>query len=278
MNKKQKIAFLGGGNMSNALINGLIDYGYQPHDIHIIDVVPDIVDKWHSKGFSTSIKPDEKLLNFDVWVLSVKPQFLHEALQQCLPYLKKDTLVISIAAGISAESISTWLTTDASPHKKLVRCMPNTPALVSAGITGVLALEDATDQDKAITNDILQAVGQVVWVDSDDEINAVTAISGSGPAYVFLFINSMVNAGLELGLSESQAKQLAIATVSGATKLAKLSDESLITLKEKVTSKGGTTAAALSILEDNKALETLVKSAANSAYQRAIELSEELQK
>lgn len=275
MNNKHRIAFLGGGNMANALINGLIGSGHQTKDIHIIDVSPKIIDYWQSKGFSTSLSANESLLDADVWVLSVKPQFLQQALEKCLPYLRKETLIISIAAGITAQSISNWLSIDGISHTKLVRCMPNTPALVSAGITGVMALQGINQSDKDITNDILQAVGDVVWVRSDDDINAITAISGSGPAYVFLFINSLLKAGLKLGLNQAQAKKLAISTVYGATKLADLSDEDLVTLKENVTSKGGTTAAALAILEHDNALESLIEHATKSAYDRAVELSKD---
>ena len=275
MNNKHRIAFLGGGNMANALINGLTSSGYQTKDIHIIDVASNIIDEWQSKGFSTALSADDNLLNADIWVLSVKPQFLQQALEKCIPFLKKETLIISIAAGITAQSISEWLSTNGQAHTKLVRCMPNTPALVSAGITGVMALSGINDDDKSITTEILQAVGEVVWVDSDDDINAITAISGSGPAYVFLFMNSLLKAGLKLGLNQDQAKRLAISTVYGSSKLADMSDQDLVSLKENVTSKGGTTAAALNVLEHENALETLVQQATQAAYDRAVELSKD---
>jgi pyrroline-5-carboxylate reductase len=160
------------------------------------------------------------------------------------------------------------------PWSKLVRCMPNTPALVGAGVTGMLALAGATPADRALAETMLRAVGQVVWVDDDAAIDAVTALSGSGPAYVFLFIESLIAGGIEVGLTPAQARELALGTLAGATKLAAQSAESPAVLRERVTSKGGTTAAALKVFED-AGFRALVANAMAAAARRSRELAQE---
>jgi pyrroline-5-carboxylate reductase len=153
--------------------------------------------------------------------------------------------------------------------------MPNTPALIGAGATGVLALDGASEDDKTVVQQLLRAVGEVVWVDSDAQLDAVTALSGSGPAYVFLFLEALIQGGIDMGLTGDQARKLALATLTGATELAALSHESLATLRERVTSKGGTTAAALAVLQSRQFPAT-VQEAMQAARARAAELSVEL--
>jgi pyrroline-5-carboxylate reductase len=191
--------------------------------------------------------------------------------------LQDDTLVISIAAGIPSTAIAQWLGTPQRPWTRLVRCMPNTPALIGAGASALMAMEGVSEDDKLIAQQLLRAVGQAVWVDSDHEIDIVTSLSGSGPAYVFLFLEALIQGGVGQGLSEDQARTLALATVTGATQLAALSHESLAVLRERVTSKGGTTAAALNVLQSRQ-FSDAVQAAMQAAADRAAELSIEFSK
>src|SRR5699024_164141 len=140
----------------------------------------------------------------NVWILSVKPQYLKEAVQACKPFLQDNTLVVSVAAGIASTTLSQWLGSASQPWTRLVRCMPNTPALIGAGASGLLALDGVTSHDRKISEQLLRSVGQVVWVDTDDQIDAVTALSGSGPAYVFLFLQALIDGAVKLGLSPDQ--------------------------------------------------------------------------
>lgn len=274
MNTELNIAFIGGGNMATALASGLIGKQCGAHNIHIVDVQPDVLDRWKPKGVSVAGKPDEALASKNVWILSVKPQYLKQAVHDCKPFLQADTLVISVAAGISSAALSHWLGSPENPWTRLVRCMPNTPALIGAGASGLMALDGVGERDRKIADQLLKSVGQTVWVDNDDEIDAVTALSGSGPAYVFLFLQSLIESGVRLGLTPEQARTLALATVDGATQLAGLSPEDLGTLRQRVTSEGGTTAAALAVLEHEGFAPTL-QNAMQAAYSRAAELADE---
>lgn len=269
------IAFIGGGNMASALAAGLIGKHCQAADVHIVDIDPETLKGWQEQGCTVATHPDAKLSACRVWVLAVKPQFLQEAVVRCQPFLAADTLVISVAAGIPAVSLSQWLGTGQTPWTRLVRCMPNTPALVGAGATGMMALHGVTSKDRELAGQLLGSVGQVVWVDNDQALDAVTALSGSGPAYVFLFLEALIQGGVELGLSFEQAHQLALATVGGATQLAQQAPEDLSTLRERVTSRGGTTAAALASFQEHGFSDTVLQ-AMKAAYQRASELSQEL--
>ncbi|SUV84695.1 pyrroline-5-carboxylate reductase [Bordetella pertussis] len=182
-----------------------------------------------------------------MWVYAVKPQHMREAVAGTRPWLRPDTLIVSVAAGIRADTLAGWLGEPGQPWQRLVRCMPNTPALVGAGMTGLAALPGVTPQDRELAGQLLTSVGEVVWVDGDAGLDAVTALSGSGPAYVFLFIEALIAGGRAVGLTDEQARQLALGTLAGATRLAAQSDEPPAVLRERVTSKGGTTAAALDV-------------------------------
>lgn len=274
MTKELTIAFIGGGNMASALAAGLIGKRCGAHDVHVIDINASVLERWAGQGTTVSQTPDDTLARRRLWILAVKPQFLKEAVMLCRPFLQEDTLVVSIAAGISAETLSAWLGRDGTPFTRLVRCMPNTPALIGSGATGLLALPGVSEDDKAVVQQCMRAVGEVVWVDTDAQIDTVTALSGSGPAYVFLFIEALIQGGIKQGLDEDQARTLALATVTGATQLAALSHESLQTLRERVTSKGGTTAAALDVLQSRN-FPDIVQQAMLAAYARAAELSNE---
>lgn len=272
MANELSLAFIGGGNMAGALASGLIGKRCGAHDVHIVDPDASARERWTRQGVSVADAPGSVLSGRKVWVFAVKPQVLKDVVMLCRPYLQPDTLVISIAAGISAHTLAGWLGQDDLPFTRLVRCMPNTPALIGCGASGLMALDGVTEQDRTIAQQMLGAVGEVVWVDTDAQIDAVTALSGSGPAYVFLFTESLIRGGIEQGLTPEQARKLAFATVRGATELGALSHESLATLRERVTSKGGTTAAALEVFE-NGGFADLVGKAMRAAGDRAAELS-----
>lgn len=273
MQNNVKICFIGGGNMAQALIGGLADKLTAAKNIHVVDVNTEALEKCEQQfGVTTSLSADAVIATADVWVLAVKPQQMHEVVTSLLPHFKNQ-LVISIAAGIRAEDLSRWL----RGHKSIVRTMPNTPALIGKGITGLVALSGVTAEQKHIANAIMQAVGKTVWIEQEEQINAVTAVSGSGPAYVFYFLEAMQAAAVELGLSAEQGKQLALATFAGATELAAQSDQTLAQLRENVTSKGGTTYAALTSMQNNKVAQSIIE-ALHAASQRGEELGVEFGK
>ena len=268
-----KIAFIGGGNMAQALIGGLAGKLTDAANIHVIDVVPETLTQLTERfGVTTATGLSDALAMSDVIVLAVKPQQLRDVASSLRPYLKSQ-LVLSIAAGIRAADLSRWL----GGYQAIVRTMPNTPALVGKGVTGAVAMAGVSDTQRQIADAMLRAVGETVWIADEAQIDAVTAISGSGPAYVFYFIEAMQQAALELGLTEQQGRQLAQATFAGAAELAVRSDEPVSLLRERVTSKGGTTYAALSSMEASGVKAALVK-ALHAAATRGKELGEEFGK
>ncbi len=273
MQNDLKIAFVGGGNMAQALIGGLAGKLTAAGNIHVIDVVPEALTAVAQRfGVTTAPAPNDALAAADVIVFSVKPQQMREVVAAVRPYLKSQ-LVLSIAAGIRAADLSRWL----GGHQAIVRTMPNTPALVSKGITGAVAMPGVSAQQKDIADAILRAVGETVWIPDEAQIDAVTALSGSGPAYVFYFIEAMQQAAVELGLTEAQGRQLAQATFAGAAELAARSDEPVSLLRERVTSKGGTTYAALTSMDASGMKAAFVK-ALHAAAARGKELGEEFGK
>ncbi len=273
MQNELKIAFVGGGNMAQALIGGLADKLTAAANIHVIDVVPEALSGLAQRfGVTTASAPTAVLADADVIVLAVKPQQLREVVAAVRPYLKSQ-LVLSIAAGIRAADLSRWL----GGHQAIVRTMPNTPALVGRGITGAVAMAGVSVQQKDIADAILRAVGETVWIPDEAQIDAVTALSGSGPAYVFYFIEAMQQAAVELGLTEAQGRLLAQATFAGAAELAARSDEPVALLRERVTSKGGTTYAALTSMDASGMKAAFVK-ALHAAAARGKELGEEFGK
>ena len=268
------VAMIGGGNMANALVSGLLNRHCPKANLHVVEVHEPLRHQWSERGISVSAHADEKLSAHQVWIFAVKPQQMRDVMLQTRRWLKPDTLVISIAAGISIASLATWLNDDGKPWQRLVRCMPNTPALVGAGVTGMAAPAALLQQDRDTASALLSTVGEVVWVADDQAIDAVTALSGSGPAYVFLFIEALIAGATKLGLSPEQSRSLALATLAGATKLAADSTEPIAVLRERVTSKGGTTAAALDLFKD-RGLTEMVEQAMQAASIRAAELSQE---
>ncbi|MFA5520273.1 MAG: pyrroline-5-carboxylate reductase [Castellaniella sp.] len=274
MTRTLKIAFIGGGNMATALASGLIGTHCAADDIHVVDVDAGSLAAWQARGASTAPAADERLAAHPIWVFCVKPQVLREVVKACRPFLQADTLVISVAAGIAASTLAGWLGEPQRPWQRLVRCMPNTPALIGAGAAGLMALDGVNARDKVNAQTLLEAVGQAIWVESDAQIDAVTALSGSGPAYVFLFLQALIEGGTALGLSTDQSRRLALATVDGATRLAAASSDELAVLRARVTSRGGTTAAALQVMGD-AGFETIVHAAMVAARDRAVALSQE---
>ena len=268
-----KIAFLGGGNMAGALIGGLLAKGYERSAISVIEVSPAARERLAAQhGVRASTAPDAATLEADTLVLAVKPQDMKAALAS-LAGSVHGKLVISIAAGVRLAALSRWL----DGHRKLVRCMPNTPALVGAGITGLYASPETTARERQNAEQILGAVGEVVWVEDERLLDPVTAVSGSGPAYVFWFIEQLAAAGEGLGLPREAALKLALHTVLGAAKLAAASDHPPATLRRNVTSKGGTTEAALKVFDEERLAERLAR-ALQAASRRGEELGDELGK
>ena len=271
-----KIAFIGGGNMATALIAGLVKEGAAGTQVHVVDPNPDALARLAAQyGATTAGSIDAAVAAVDVIVLAVKPQQMREvagALAPHLaPHLGHGPLVLSIAAGIRGADLSRWL----GGYGAIVRAMPNTPALIGMGITGLVALGGVSAEQRAAADSVLRAVGQTVWLDDETLIDPVTAVSGSGPAYVFYFLEAMQAAAAEMGLSAEQGKQLALATFAGATELAAQSDESLAVLRQRVTSKGGTTHAAITSMESSGVKESIV-AAMQAASARGRELGDEL--
>ncbi|MEO6984666.1 MAG: pyrroline-5-carboxylate reductase [Paralcaligenes sp.] len=272
MNQELTLSLIGGGNMATALAAGLIGKRCAAHDVHVIDPNEAVRARWHEQGTTVAATPDAQLSDRRVWIFAVKPQHMKATVLACRSFLRPDTLVISIAAGITSGTIAAWLGTPDKPWTCLVRCMPNTPALIGAGITALMAVHGVSESDKSVAQQLMKAVGEVVWVEDDAALDAVTALSGSGPAYVFLFIEALMQGGRELGLNHEQSRQLTLATLNGATQLAALSPDSPATLRERVTSKGGTTAAALAVFEE-KQFAAIVRQAMQAASNRAAELA-----
>ena len=239
-----KILFLGGGNMANALIGGMVKQGFAATDIHVIDPGNDARRRLaENYGVSCHAAADDAPAAPDVLVLAVKPQQMREAVAPLVGRLG-DALVVSIAAGLSMAALARWL----GDHRRIVRCMPNTPALLGAGITGLCAQSEVDAAGRALADRLLRAVGNTIWIDDEAQMDGITALSGSGPAYVFLFIEALQQAADELGFNAEQGRLLAIETVRGAAALAAASNDPASLLRERVTSKGGTTEAALQVM------------------------------
>jgi pyrroline-5-carboxylate reductase len=269
-----KIAFIGGGNMAAALIGGLIKRGVAAADLCAIDPNEDARKRNQQQfGIATGAAADAALASFDAIVLAVKPQVVKDVAAALSPHLSARQLVISIVAGIRAADLSRWL----NGHARIVRTMPNTPALIGMGVAGLVALGGVDDAGRALASQVLGAVGQTVWFDDESKIDAVTAISGSGPAYVFYFIEALQEAARQLGMDDAQGRALAVATFTGAAQLAAQSDEPPSVLRERVTSKGGTTAAALASFDAQHVKEAIVRGAL-AADARAKEMGEEFGK
>jgi len=266
------IAFVGGGNMASAIIGGLLEQGTPASAFEVIEPFEEARTKLaHTFGIAAQPAAGPGISRCAVVVWAVKPQTFAEATRPVRPFAG-DALHLSVAAGIPSDSIARWLGSE-----RVVRAMPNTPALVGQGMTGLFARAGVDGAGRALVGQLLAPTGELLWVDAEPALDAVTAMSGSGPAYVFYFIEAMTEAGVEMGLSPDQAQRLAIGTFTGASALAQSAHEPPSVLRERVTSKGGTTYAALSSLE-NADVKAKFKVAIRAAQARAAELGEEFGK
>lgn len=266
----KKIGFIGAGNMARSLIGGLISSGIKNSHLFAADPNEDIRNTL-AHDFSIQAFADNQTLvdKCDVIVFSVKPQALKEVAASLK--VKKSALYLTIAAGIPSASLDSWL----GSNNAIVRAMPNTPALVLSGASGLYANSHVSEEQKSIAESILRAVGLTIWVEDEKQLNAVTALSGSGPAYFFMVMEAMEKAGEELGLPADTARLLAIQTGFGATKLALEMDDAPEVLRKKVTSPGGTTEQAIKSLEE-QGLVKMFSIAMKAAHDRAEQLAEEL--
>ena len=263
------IAFIGGGNMASAIIGGLLKQGLAASQIQIVEPWAEQRSKLKADfGITAQAAPDADLGSAGLVVWAVKPQTFREAAQQAGPHTRQ-ALHLSVAAGIRSDSMAVWLDT-----QRIVRAMPNTPALVGQGMTALFARPAVSAADRLAIERVIEPTGELLWLDQEAQLDAVTALSGSGPAYVFYFIEAMVQAGVDMGLSREQAHTLAVATFVGASELARASDEPPEILRARVTSKGGTTYAALSSMEQDDVKKHFMR-AMHAARQRAAELGDE---
>ena len=263
-----RIAFIGGGNMASAIIGGLIRQGLPATQVMVVEpfeATRALLNSQH--GVQAHPAPGPFLADADLIVWAVKPQSFREAAAPVAPFAGR-ALQLSVMAGIRAADIAA-----ASGSARIVRCMPNTPALVGRGMTGLFDAAGAA-ADRQLAETVIRTTGDVLWVEREEQLDAVTALSGSGPAYVFYFLEAMQQAGVELGLTPEQARALAVGTFAGGAHLAAQSAEPLATLRERVTSKGGTTHAALTALEQAGVKAAFVK-AMHAACVRAAELGDE---
>lgn len=270
-----KISFIGGGNMASALIAGLVGKLAAGPDIHVVDPSEEALERLNGRyGVGTASAIGPGVASSEVVVLAVKPQQMREVAAALRPQLAHSKpLVLSIAAGIRAADLSRWL----GGYGAIVRSMPNTPALIGMGITGMVAMAGVSEEQKQAADSIMRAVGKTAWLDDESLIDPVTAVSGSGPAYVFYFLEAMQQAAQELGLSPEQGKELALATFTGAAQLAAQSDEPVEVLRQRVTSKGGTTHAAITSMEQAAVRQAIVE-AIKAAAARGRELGDDLGK
>ncbi len=279
-NSNAHITFIGGGNMGRALISGLLANGFESKQISVVEANASTALKLYEdfgvQGIGTLEQIAFDFSKSNVVVMAIKPQDFNVVAKNLASKLKHASapgpLILSIAAGIRLKDMSRWL-----DHTRCVRAMPNTPALIGKGITGLFADAAVNESDRDLAETICNTVGQAVWVSEEKLMDAVTAVSGSGPAYVFAFLEAMQSAGEKLGLDAQTARQLAYATLEGATQLAHNSDEHAGILRERVTSKGGTTAAALEVMQQHGWHEILEK-AIDAASQRGKTMGDELGK
>ena len=263
------IAFIGGGNMASAIIGGLLKRGLASSQIQVIEPFAEqrakLVQQFQVEVSET---PGASLSRATLVVWAVKPQTFREAAEQSRVHTA-NALHLSVAAGIRSDTIANWLGTE-----RVVRAMPNTPALIGQGMTALFARPAASAEDRLAIERVVQTTGAFLWLDQEAQLDAVTALSGSGPAYVFYFIEAMIQAGIDMGLSREQAHQLAVGTFVGASALAREATEPPDVLRARVTSKGGTTYAALSAMEQDGIKEKFMQ-AMQAARRRAIEMGDE---
>lgn len=273
--KTNTIGFIGGGNMASSLLSGLIASGHSPRQLWVSDINEEALQSLSANlNVHVSTSNDDVINNSDVVVLAVKPQVLEEVAKAAAESIQnKQSLVVSIAAGVSQKSLSQWMGNEIA----IVRCMPNTPSLVLTGATALHANEKVSVQQRDLAENIMRSVGIALWVDNESELDAVTAVSGSGPAYYFLLMEAIEKVAVELGLSETTARLLVQQTALGAAKIALESSESPEQLRRRVTSPGGTTQQAIDVFQQGGFVE-LVAKAVKAARNRSIEMSKQTEK
>ena len=275
-----RIAFIGGGNMASAIVGGLLRQGHPAAALQIVEPWPQQRDQLAQQFPAVAVYPDARSAalatqgspaaeSVEIVVWAVKPQVFKQAALESAAHLPGQALHLSVAAGIRTESMARWLGSE-----RIVRAMPNTPALVGLGMTGLYARDGVSAAEREQVQALLTGTGRTLWLPQESDLDAVTALSGSGPAYVFYFLEAMRRAGTELGLSPAAATELALGTFVGAAQLAQSSSEPPELLRQRVTSKGGTTHAALSALEAAHVADSFVAAIA-AAHRRAREMGDE---
>ena len=263
------IAFIGGGNMASAIIGGLIKRGAAASSIQVVEPFEEQRNKLKAQfGVQAREVPSAHLAHAALVVWAIKPQTFKDAALQTR-FHTKTALHLSVAAGVTSSSIAHWLGTE-----HVVRAMPNTPALVGRGMTALYARPAVSAAGRTLVDRVIKTTGERIWLDDEAQLDAVTALSGSGPAYVFYFMEAMIEAGEAMGLTRAQAHKLAVGTFVGASALAKASDEPIEIVRSRVTSKGGTTYAAITSMEQDN-VKTLFVRAMHAAKQRAKVMGEE---
>ena len=271
----KKISFIGGGNMAQALISGLVGCGIKPNLITVADPSSDAREQLAAKGLNTvdpMADPKSAVIGADIVVLAVKPQMMKVVVSAFADVLDTQ-LVISVAAGLSTDLLSNML----GGYGNIVRAMPNTPSMIQMGATGLYGTDNISAEQKQLATAVMEASGLVMWVDDEEHMHAVTAVSGSAPAYMFYFIESMVDGAVALGLDKEQASALAMQTMLGAAKMAIDSDDAPAELRRKVTSPNGTTQAAVESMQANE-IGRQIGEAMQACYDRSQALSEEMSK
>lgn len=271
----KKISFIGGGNMAQALISGLIGCGIQPNLITVADPSQSVREQLVAKGLNAvdpTTDANAAVIDADIVVLAVKPQVMKAVIGAFADALSNQ-LVISVAAGLSTELLSNML----NGYRNIVRAMPNTPAMIQMGATGLYGTDNISAEQKELATAVMEASGLVMWVKDEAHMHAVTAVSGSAPAYMFYFIESMVDKGIALGLDTEQASALALQTMIGAAKMAMDSEDAPAELRRKVTSPNGTTQAAVESMQAND-IGRQIGEAMQACYDRSQALSEEMSK
>ena len=271
----KKISFIGGGNMAQALISGLVSCGIKSSLITVADPNGEAREQLAAKGLNTvdpTVDAKAAVIDADIVVLAVKPQVM-KAVVSAFADVLDNQLVISVAAGLSTELLSDML----GGYSNIVRAMPNTPAMIQMGATGLYGTDNISAEQKKLATAVMEVSGLVLWVESEEQMHAVTAVSGSAPAYMFYFLESMVDSAVALGLDKEQASALAMQTMIGAAKMAMESDDEPAELRRKVTSPNGTTQAAVESMQANE-IGRQISEAMQACYDRSQALSEEMSK
>ncbi len=269
-----KVLFIGGGNMAQAILGGLATQGFPNENFFVVEPQAEARALLAARGIATAVAISDDILAVDAIVLAVKPQMIAAAISPLAGKLTTQ-VVISIAAGINTQSLAQWLGAGEKSYENIVRTMPNTPALIGAGISGLFAANSVTAAGLEIAASLLGAVGKTVWFNDEAMLDAVTAVSGSGPAYVFYFIEALEQAAREMGFDDASARLFATETFLGGAKLAAASREPASVLRARVTSKRGTTERAIEVF-DNAKLKTGFIDGVKAAAARSRELASEL--